>query len=156
MATERRSKAHNAFLFAIIASALLSLTACATQQAEDTAATESSDNSAEITQPEVAVVDDYDGDGMELTIDGSSLEAFDASMARIKKHSPESTYQSLEAAVAYLMVYDLAARGNKEKLVLRLDGLNGYEVMERVGWRKPPPGESKIKKGAADAKMVET
>ena len=35
---------------------------------------------------QLKIVDDYDGDGMELTLDGSSIEAFDASMARIKRH----------------------------------------------------------------------
>ena len=106
---------------------------------------------------EVAVVeDDYDGDGLELTLDGSSMEAWDASMARIKRHTDEASYKSLEAAVGYLMVYDLASRRDKEKLIKNLDGMTGYEVLAKVGWRKPPPGKSQVEEGSADAKIIDT
>ena len=105
---------------------------------------------------EAEIVDDYDGDGLALTLDGSSVEAFDASMARIKRHTDEASYKSLDGAVGYLLVYDLEARGNKEILITKLDGKTGYEVLEMVGWRKPPPGKSPVKKGAADAKILDT
>ena len=132
------------------------LTACASSQ---TASSKTPEPSAAESAPQAAqaeIVDDYEGDGLELTLDGSSMEAFDASMARIKRHTDEASYKSLDSAIGYLLVYDLEARGNKEKLVAKLDGKTGYEVLDMVGWRKPAPGKSPAEKGAADAKIIDT
>ena len=76
-------------------------------------------------------------------------------MARIKRHTDEASYNSLSGAVGYLLVYDLEARGNKEILIAKLDGKTGYEVLNMVGWLKPS-GKSPVKKGAADAKTLDT
>ena len=108
----------------------------------------------QLADPEVT--DTYEGDGMDIPLDGSSMEAFDASMARVKRHSTGASYTTLENAIEYLLVYDLEVRRNKEKLVAKLDGLTGHEVIAKVGWRKPPPGKSKAVKGAADAKIIDT
>jgi len=102
------------------------------------------------------VTDTYEGDGMEIPLDGTSLEAWDASMVRVKRHSTEASFTTLSNAIAYLLVYDLEVRRDKEKLVTKLDGLTGYEVVAKVGWRKPPPGKSKAEKGAADAQIIDT
>ena len=136
--------------------AAIFLVACAAPQSTSPEEPEQAvaDASEQVSEPEV--VDTYEGDGMEIPLDGSSLEAFDVSMARIKKHSAESSYITLENAIEYLLVYDLEVRRNKEKLVAKLNGLTGYEIMAKVGWRKPPPGTSKAVKGAADAKIIET
>jgi hypothetical protein len=115
---------------------------------------------SEASTPQVAaqpeIVDDYEGDGMELPLDGTSMEAWDASMARIKRHSDEASYKSLNAAVGYLLVYDLEARGNKEILISKLDGKTGNEIMGMVGWQGMQKDKSSATKTAPDAEMIDT
>jgi hypothetical protein len=132
------------------------LVACAAPQSKspEESGQAAADAPVQVAEPEV--IDTYEGDGMEIPLDGSSLEAFDASMARVKRHSTEASYTTLNNAIEYLLVYDLEVRRDKEKLVAKLDGLTGYQVVAKVGWRKPPPGTSKAVKGAADAKIIET
>jgi len=72
--------------------------------------------------------------GMQIPIDGSSLEAFEASLARIKESASEADYITLENAIQWLLVYDLSAGNDKAKLAKNLDGLTGDEVINRVGW----------------------
>lgn len=105
---------------------------------------------------QAAEIEPWDGDGMEIPLDGSSLKAWDRSMARVKAHSRPETYNSLESAIKYLLTYDLAARGDKEKLIGQLDGLTGYEVISRVRWQKPLPGRGKPEKDATDASLIDT
>jgi len=95
----------------------------------------------------------WDGDGMEIPLDGSSLEAFETSMARVKAYTTPAQYITLENSVEYLLVYDLAVRRDKAKLAAKLDGKTPYEVIEMVQWRKPAPGKSAAEKGAADATL---
>ena len=70
-------------------------------------------------------------------LDGSSLESFDASLEKVRRHTSTDSYETLTNAIDYLMVYDLAAQRDRARLASRLDGLNGYEVIDLVGWRKP-------------------
>jgi hypothetical protein len=84
----------------------------------------------------VQAVEPWDGDGMDIPLDGSSLEAFDRYMARVKAHSTEANYTTLENAIEYLLVYDLGAKRDKATLVSRLDGLTGRQVVDKVGWQK--------------------
>ena len=137
---------------------VLALLACTTAQAQSTDAGSAPDQAmdAEAVKPEEEAAKPFEGNGMEIPIDGSSLVAFEASLVEIKKHSAEADYTTLENAIAYLLVYDLSAKRNKEKLAANLDGLNGYEVLNKVGWRRPPPGKSQAEKGAADAKIIDT
>lgn len=95
----------------------------------------------------------WEGDGMEIPLDGSDLEAFDTSLARVKAHTSPENYTTLVNAIEYLLVYDLAAKRDRAKLASHLDGLTSYQVLEKVGWRKPAPGKSQAEKGAADAKI---
>ena len=138
----------------LTATFLLASCATAQPQSSDASKQESADASAATDQAAEAVIpDNFEGDGMEIPLDGSSLAAFDASMALVKKHASEADYTTLENSIEYLLVYDLEVKRSKEKLVAKLDGLNGYEVVARTGWRKPPHGTSKAVKGAADAKI---
>ena len=75
--------------------------------------------------------------GLDIVMDGSSLEAFEKSMERVKETGSEAEYKSLEGAFDYLLLYDLGAQNNREKLAARLDGKTGYEIIDRVKWRKP-------------------
>lgn len=77
---------------------------------------------------------------MEIPLDGSSREAWEKSLARVKAHSKQSTYTTLENAIDYLLVYDLESRGNFDTLISRLDGQTGYEIIARTNWRKPAGG----------------
>jgi hypothetical protein len=95
----------------------------------------------------------WEGDGMEITLDGSSLEAFETSLARVQAHTSEANYTTLVNAIEYLLVYDLASQRDRAKLAARLDGKTAYQVLEKVGWRRPAPGKSKAEKGAADASI---
>ena len=81
-------------------------------------------------EAETAAVDS----GMQIPIDGSSLEAFDASLARIKGIASEPDYTTLEKAIEWLLVYDLTAGNDKAKLAKNLDGMTGDEVINQVGW----------------------
>lgn len=97
----------------------------------------------------------WEGDGMEIPLDGSSLEAFETSLARVQAHTSEANYTTLVNAIDYLLVYDLAAQRDRTRLASHLDGLTPYQVLDRVGWRKPAPGKSEVEKDAADA-TIET
>jgi hypothetical protein len=109
-------------------------------------------------EPEEEVVKTYEfepweGDGMEIPLDGSSLEAFETSLARVQAHTSPKNYTTLVNGIEYLLVYDLAAKRDRAKLASHLDGLTPYQVLEKVGWRRPAPGKSQAEKGAADAKI---
>jgi len=82
-------------------------------------------------------VEPWDGDGMKIPLDGSSMEAFDRSLARVKAHTTPKNYQALEGAIKYLLVYDLESYGDKNKLIKRLDGMTGEEVISNVKWWQP-------------------
>lgn len=81
-------------------------------------------------------VEPWDGDGMDIPLDGSSLEAFNRSLARVKAHTNPSSYTTLVNAIEYLVVYDLAARRDRTKLAANLDGLTGRQVIDKVSWQQ--------------------
>ena len=108
-------------------------------------------------EPEPVIeVEPWEGDGMTIPMDGSSMEAWNYSMARVKAHTSDGEYESLENAIEYLLLYDLAAQRKMEKLIGRLDGLTAYEIIGRVAWRLPAPGKGPAEKGAADAKIIDS
>lgn len=130
--------------------AALVLGACASTSSEKPAV------KAEAEPEPVYEIEPWEGDGMTIPMDGSSMEAWNRSLARVKAHSKESTYTTLENAIEYLLMYDLKSYRDMNKLIERLDGLTGYEIIAKVGWRKPAPGKGMPEKGAADAKIPGT
>lgn len=74
--------------------------------------------------------------GLEIIMDGSSLDAFEKSMERVKETGTEVEYKSLKSAIDYLLIYDIGARNDLERLAARLDGVTAEEVVSRVKWRK--------------------
>jgi hypothetical protein len=86
--------------------------------------------------PAVESIEPWDGDGMDIPLDGTSLEAFDKSLARVKAHTTPESYTTLVNAIDYLLVYDLATKGDKATLVTHLDGMTGKQVVDQVQWRK--------------------
>lgn len=113
----------------ILAAFALILSACATAS--------STQPSAEATPaPTAEPIEPWDGDGMEIPLDGTSLEAFDKSLARVKAHTSPEAYTTLVNAIDYLLVYDLASKNDKATLAAHLDGMTGKQVVDQVKWRK--------------------
>ena len=81
--------------------------------------------------------------GMYVPVDGSSLEAFNNSLEKIKEQTRIPEYTTLTGAIDYLMVYDLSAKKDRARLAKNLDGLTGAEIVDRVEWRKNPSGKKK-------------
>jgi len=98
----------------------------------------------------------WDGDGLDIPIDGSSMDAFNASCARIKAYSTPEEYRAFQNALDWHLTYDLAARKQMELLVPRLDGKTPRELLDTVRWRKADKGHSPVEKDAADAKIIDT
>jgi hypothetical protein len=142
-------------LVPLSALAILMLTACTTQESGAPEDVSKTVKTAEATQtgPDADVIQNYGGDGMKIPLDGTSLAAFDASMEKIKRNTEPKSYKTLSNAIDYLLVYDIGAKGNKEALAAKLNGLNGYDVLSKVGWRRAAPGKGDAEIGAADAKI---
>jgi hypothetical protein len=104
------------------------LSACVTASGGPPAAPEQAAQTVEPIEP----IEPWDGDGMDIPLDGSSLEAFEKSMARVKAYSKPASYTTLVNAIDYLVVYDLAAKRDRAKVVAHIDGLTGREVIETV------------------------
>ena len=73
---------------------------------------------------------------MDIPLDGSSLEAFETSLARVKAHTSAENYTTLVNAIEYHLVYDLSAERDRAKLAANLDGMTPREVIDKVIWRK--------------------
>lgn len=130
------------------------LAGCAGTEPSPQPVEQATDTAPQVTEAEV--VDDYDGDGLDLPLDGSSKEAFDASLARIKRHTDAASYKTLTSSFGYLLMYDLPLRGDKEKLIKKLDGKTGYEVFDMVEWLDGIEKEDKPANKDAAAATVET
>jgi len=65
-----------------------------------------------------------------IAMDGSSEEAFEASLQQFQETAPTDEYRLLKSAIQYLQVYDLGTRGNKVKLYEKLDGKTADEIVE--------------------------
>ena len=74
----------------------------------------------------------WEGDGMEIPLDGSSLDAFNASLARVKAYTSPEDYTTLSNAIDYLLFYDLSARRDRAALAAQLDGLTPKQVIDKV------------------------
>jgi hypothetical protein len=109
---------------------ILLLTACSA-----TPASNPPEQPAAVVAVEEAV-EPWDGDGMDIPLDGSSLEAFNKSLARVKAHTNPSSYTTLVNAIEYLVVYDLSAKRDRTQLAANLDGLTGREVVNQVSWQR--------------------
>jgi len=134
MATANMHKIVRTITHILALAAVLSLVACGPSKSAVNG--EHATETATDATAEAEISDGYEGDGMKIPLDGSSVAAFEASMAKVKRNTTEQRYETLEKAVDYLLAYDLGAQGKKALLVERLNGLNGYEVIARTGWGK--------------------
>ena len=154
MAPARMRNFVQTLIYILALAGVLLLTACG--PSKSTVNGEQSPEMAPAAVAEAEIVDDHDGDGMEIPLDGTSLTAFDASLAKVKRNTSESNYTTLENAIEFLLVYDLGAQRDRAKLASRLNGLTGYEVVAKVGGRKPAPDKEKTQKAAADPDIIDT
>ena len=92
--------------------------------------------------------------GMHIPLDGSSLEAFDASLELIKKKSTAKDYTSLVNSIDYLLIYDLSARHDRARLAANLNGMTGKEVIEQVDWRRKGKKQEGNRKSQGEDKTV--
>ena len=83
-------------------------------------------------QPET----DVEATGLDIVLDGSSLESFESGLDKIKETATATEYETLEKSINYLLFYDLVAQRDRQKLAARLDGLTGAEVIEKVDRRR--------------------
>ena len=130
-------------IYSVACNALLTVCLVFTLGACSTVTEKNASSESENAPSESAIdrVEPWDGDPMDIPMDGSSEEAFEASLARVEAHASPEQYTTLVNAIDYLLLYDLAAERNKQKLINRLDGLTAGEVIDKVAWRKPiPPG----------------
>lgn len=108
------------------------LTACSTGPATNGPEASTAANTAPAPEP----IEPWDGDGMDIPLDGSSLEAYERYLARVKAHTTPAHYTTLVNSVEYLLVYDLGANRDKATLVSRLNGKTGHEVLDMVSWQR--------------------
>jgi len=118
-------------LLAVLAAFLLA--GCATK----TTVVPRSEQAAPESEP-AFVAPPSDRYGMEIPLDGSSLEAWERSLVSVKTHSTPEDYNVLTSAIEYLLLFDLGARRDMATLASRLDGLNGYQVVDRVHRMRAP------------------
>jgi hypothetical protein len=76
------------------------------------------------------------GPGMQIPVDGTSLEAFEQSLAGIKDKTTTPEYTTLTNAIDYLMVYYLDAKRDRTKLAAYLNGKTGEQIVGMVAWGK--------------------
>lgn len=74
--------------------------------------------------------------GLDIVMDGSSLEAFEQSLEEVRKIGGEQDYLSLKAGFEYLLIFDIGAKNDPAILASRLDGLTGKEILARVRYRR--------------------
>lgn len=72
--------------------------------------------------------------GLDIVMDGSSLEAYEKSLEKVRETGSEDEYQGLKGAFEYLLLYDLGAKHSPEKLAARLHGKTGHEILSLVKW----------------------
>ena len=132
----RLCKIINAFQITLTVFILATLSACAGPERPD-------EETRKAVGEEIAGTNAIDiaeipgGKGLERAMDGSSLKAFERSLELVKITGSVGEYTSLLDAIEYLLIYDLGARNDREKLAARLDGVTGREILSRVKWRGP-------------------
>jgi hypothetical protein len=80
------------------------------------------------------VTEAVEATGLDIVMDGSSLDAFEKSLEKVRETGSEDEYKGLKGAFEYLLIYDIGAKRDPEKLASRLDGLTGHEILNRVKW----------------------
>ena len=74
--------------------------------------------------------------GLDVVMDGSSMEAWNASMEEVKEVGGLKEQGQVQDAFDYLLMFDIGAKGKPELLAQRLDGMTGNEIISRVNYGK--------------------
>lgn len=130
--TTRKTPAPQGLWLVILIAAILSLIALPAAAQQESGGTE---NAA----AEEAEIDW--SPGMYLPFDGSSVKAFDKSLEEIQAETTEAEFTTLQNALDYLLVYDLAARRDREVLYERLNGKTPVDVIHMVKWKVRGPSD---------------
>jgi len=91
---------------------------------------------AEPAAPESVTEETVTPVGMDLPLDGSSLQTWEASLEEVKKDASESDFTTLKATIKYLLFYDFSVQSNRIKLAKKLDGMTGNEIVKLSKWSK--------------------
>jgi hypothetical protein len=107
----------------------------ATEQVESTvdAVTGSNDEEASTAGEEAGPAAEP---GMDIPMDGTSLETWNASLEEVKEVGGIKAYNRIQDAFDYLLMFDVGAKNNPEILASRLNGLTGAEILKRVAYRR--------------------
>lgn len=90
----------------------------------------------DLPEAEAKAVEEAGSPGMSIPFDGDSIEAFEETLEMIRAETTVTEFTTLQNALDYLLVYDLAARRDRELLYERLDGKTPTDVLEMVKWRQ--------------------
>lgn len=121
-------------LFAVAALSLVLASAAVAQDASPATPSDAADEAAQ-SQGKMMLDDDEVSAGMHLKFDGSSEKAFEESLEKIKGEVTDAEYVTVQNAIDYLLVYDLAARRDPNELYKRLDGKTPAEMLKMVNWQ---------------------
>ena len=90
-----------------------------TDSKED-ASSESTDSESDEAPPSI----------MDVPLDGSSVEAFQAGLARVDEEATEKQYRIVMSSLDYLLLYDIGAQRNKSRLYANLDGKSPNQIIQ--------------------------
>ena len=123
---------------ALVAVPLVFLAAFSAWAGPDQGAEENVTPAVESSTPEdtIGSAEAAEATGLDIVMDGNSLEAFEQGMEQVKETGTAIEYKSLSGAIEYLLIYDIGAKRNMKTLASRLNGLTGNEIIERVKWRQ--------------------
>ncbi len=126
------------FIFALALAA--ATTACAQESTEQDVVKEAADLAEEPADAVPALADSAQDDAspesspiMSEPLDGSSIEAFKASLAKVEKQGTGAEYRSLKGSVSHLLTYDLKHRGDLAGFYATLDGKTPAEIIKMAG-----------------------
>jgi len=131
--TSSRSALTIAFLLALTAN----LAWAGDEKAEETGtavATPATETAADSAAGAAASEAEQEKTGLDIVMDGTSLEAWNQSMEEVRKVGGQADYARLQKAFDYLLAFDIGAKKNPEVLASRLNGLTGHQIIERVGY----------------------
>lgn len=123
-------------LLAISAGLVLAgMTACsksAETTASDTETVAETTETVEENTPERVVYTVSRSASGDIQFDGSSVTTFEQDLETAAAEMEEGTYQALDGAIKYMLMYDLEVSGDKSKLYAKLNGLTAKQIINRA------------------------
>jgi hypothetical protein len=72
---------------------------------------------------------------LDAPLDGSSVQAFESGLAKVRSDAGEAAYKRVKAATDYLLYYRLEARKDPATLYKMLDGMSPREIVDMAARR---------------------